>query len=89
MWVRWTLPRFRFDQLMRLAWKSMVPIGMALVIVTGVLVAFGWQRNFFVSIGMNIVLLVVGLWIASRSRQPITGRQISLPDIEVRPVQPV
>ena len=89
MWVRWTLPRFRFDQLMRLTWKSLVPIGMALVIATGVLVAFGWQRNLFVSIGVNVVLLVVGLWLASRSRQPITGRQISLPDIEVRPVQPV
>ncbi len=88
MWVRWTLPRFRFDQLMRLTWKSLVPIGMALVIVTGVLVALGWQRNFFASIGVNVVLLAVGLWLASRSRQPITGRQISLPDIEVRPVQP-
>ncbi|HUU95895.1 MAG TPA: NADH-quinone oxidoreductase subunit NuoH [Phycisphaerae bacterium] len=89
MWVRWTLPRFRFDQLMRLTWKSLVPIGMALVIVAGVLVACGWQRNFFVSIAVNIVLLAVGLWLASRSKQPITGRQISLPDIEVRPVQPV
>jgi NADH-quinone oxidoreductase subunit H len=89
MWVRWTLPRFRFDQLMRLTWKSLVPVGMALVIVTGVLVALGWQRNFFASIGANVVLLAIGLWLASRSRQPITGRQISLPDIEVRSVQPV
>jgi NADH-quinone oxidoreductase subunit H len=37
MWVRWTLPRFRFDQLMRLGWRMLVPLGFANLIATGVL----------------------------------------------------
>lgn len=37
--VRWTIPRFRFDQLMQLGWKVLLPLGLINVLVTGLLVS--------------------------------------------------
>lgn len=41
VWVRWTLPRFRYDQLMDLGWKIMLPLSLVNVLVTGVLIYYG------------------------------------------------
>jgi NADH-quinone oxidoreductase subunit H len=40
VWVRWTIPRFRFDQLMRLGWKVMLPLALINLLVTGGFLAF-------------------------------------------------
>jgi NADH-quinone oxidoreductase subunit H len=40
MWVRGTLPRFRYDQLMGFAWKFLFPVAMLNLLVTGFLVAW-------------------------------------------------
>lgn len=43
MWVRWTLPRFRYDTLMDLAWKSLIPLALANLVVTAGLIQ--WFRG--------------------------------------------
>ncbi len=44
MWIRWTIPRFRFDQLMHLGWKSLLPLSLINLLVTGLVIAIknGW-----------------------------------------------
>ena len=44
MWIRWTIPRFRFDQLMHLGWKTLLPLSLINLLITGIVIAYqnGW-----------------------------------------------
>lgn len=81
MWVRWTLFRPRFDQLMRFAWNGLVPAGIALVILTSLLL----YKNAVASIWSplcNAAVFAAAVLRFYVSSPVITGRQANMPPID-------
>ncbi len=76
MVIRWTLPRFRYDQLMRFAWKSLVPMCLALVVLQVAILYLGWSQWW--ALPGNVLIVIVGAFVGANSGSPITGRQQSL-----------
>ncbi|HYO09897.1 MAG TPA: NADH-quinone oxidoreductase subunit NuoH [Tepidisphaeraceae bacterium] len=67
MWVRWSLPRFRFDQIMNLAWRALIPISLLILLATAFTIyAFGPHDQHFretglISTKMAIILFLVNV----------------------------
>ena len=70
MWLRWTLARLRVDQLMGFAWKVLLPIAFANLIVTGLVLVLGRQALLYV-LGIAIALLVAIVLAARTAGKPV------------------
>jgi NADH-quinone oxidoreductase subunit H len=74
VWFRATFPRFRFDQLMDLNWKWMIPLALANIVVTGILVLAGleWLLSVF-----GAVVLIATIALVVRGPKKLAPRQVT------------
>jgi NADH-quinone oxidoreductase subunit H len=89
MWVRWSLPRFRFDQLMMIAWRSLIPVSIGLLLMTFIVVYLVNDKSegfipgilaFWLLVGNAAV--VIGAMIVSTiiPAAPATNRRLRVSD---------
>jgi multisubunit Na+/H+ antiporter MnhB subunit len=81
IWFRATFPRFRFDQLMDLGWKWMIPLALANIFVTGIVVlAFGHTKSkgmYFGEAAMSVIgaaILAFTLFLVFRGVRPAPAK---------------
>ncbi len=70
--IRWTLPRFRFDQLMGMAWKVLIPLGLVNILSVMIIQEFArdveWSR--WILLPLNMVFLIGAGWIGTLPSSP-------------------
>ena len=91
MWVRWTLPRFRYDQLMAMGWKFMIPLALGYIVVTTLAIALIeavlpgasaliHQLLLFV---VNLGLAWLVFWVADRGFVMAGGHHVAPEDLSL------
>ena len=80
MLIRWTIPRFRFDQLMGLAWKVLIPLSTANVVAVMTVLQFGWSKWWLTAI--SFLLFVVAGAIGVKQAQDALNRSGRRPQVK-------
>lgn len=73
LWFRFTFPRYRFDQLMRLGWRFLIPLALVNVIGAAVAIAMSEQWGLYPGISVVITLIVtiaIAVWLAADGDKP-------------------
>ena len=60
MWIKWTFPRLRIDQILNLEWKYLMPVALFNLILMTACVAFGWTGN--IGVGIVVAAIIVALF---------------------------
>ena len=82
MALRWTLPRFRFDQLMRLSWEGMIPVSLILLVMVSFFVYFGatpylWLGSIGVAVLVYMLKPIMGAHVEANQRIRMIGSRFS------------
>jgi NADH-quinone oxidoreductase subunit H len=73
--IRWTLPRFRFDQVQKLCWKMMLPVTLANVFLTGALVLADPSLELLGAVGILELVAIVAVTAAVGRKSPAAAQQ--------------
>ncbi|WP_373049197.1 complex I subunit 1/NuoH family protein [Vulgatibacter sp.] len=72
--IRWTMPRFRYDQIQTLGWKVLLPLAIVNIVVTGVLILLDTSLDLLALVGIVQLLLLVGITALYPSKRPTSVR---------------
>jgi NADH-quinone oxidoreductase subunit H len=87
MWVRWTLPRLRFDQLMKLAWRGMIPLMIVMMVVVGVMTWLGLTQWWMFTLANVIVAVAAALISPLLPAGPPVNRRVQLAGSRFSPLE--
>ncbi len=67
MWVKWTFPRLRVDQILKLEWKYLMPVALFNLVLMTACVAFGITGHMFTGIAVAVIICLLAVIVISRA----------------------
>lgn len=67
MWVKWTFPRLRVDQILKLEWKYLMPVALFNLVLMTACVAFGITGHMFTGIAVAVIICLLAVVVISRA----------------------